>query len=87
MNMGNLGIMPKVTKKKEAANEITNQTDILSSFQTMINNGEISQFIIAGLDSNRQLVIATYCKDVVEGLGTLDLAKIALVNQQGDGTE
>lgn len=77
--------MPKASKKKTATSaDCSNQLNILESFKEMVESGNVEEFIIAGLDGDNQIILASYCGDIITGLGILEMGKYALMNQQAE---
>ena len=78
-----VGIMPKASKEKVGiSNSIQDQLDVLDKFREFIVNGEIDEFVITGIDNEKQLVLASFCYDIIGGVGILELAKTTMINQQ-----
>lgn len=82
-----IGLMPKASKEKKSNHTNQIQLEIVDSFKKMIEEGAIQEFIVVGLDSNRQVVVASYCSDIFEGVGMLELGKLAFINQQSQEEE
>lgn len=79
----NLGLMPKASKSRaKVNNEINGQMQVVESFKELVESGQVSEFIVAGLDADNQIILASYCGDVITGLGILEMGKFALLNQQ-----
>lgn len=78
-----VGIMPKASKEKVGtSNSIQDQLDVLDRFRELIETGQIDEFVITGIDNERQLVLASFCYDIIGGVGILELAKTTMINQQ-----
>jgi hypothetical protein len=77
-----VGLMPKVSKEKTNGNPSSApQADVVESFKKMVESGVIQEFIITALDSDGQVVLASFCEDITLGLGILEMGKFALINQ------
>lgn len=78
-----LGLMPKASKNKvKINNDMSGQVQVIESFNEMIQSGQVSEFIITGLDNDGQIILASYCGDLITGLGMMEMGKLALMNQQ-----
>lgn len=78
-------LVPKPTREKKKSfkdNTTAEELSVIDSFRKMVEDGDIEQFVIAGLDSNGEIVIANYVSNLVECFGILELAKYATINQQ-----
>lgn len=85
MDDNKIGLMPKASKKKNSTSgDYSSQLSILESFKEMVENGQVEEFIIAGLDGDNQIVLASHCGDIITGLGVLEMGKYALMNQQAE---
>lgn len=81
------GLMPKASTEKYnvKGSTITDQLEVLDNFKSVITSGEISNFIVIGVDHEGQIVLASYCDDIIEGVGILETAKFAYLRQQSEG--
>lgn len=83
-NEENLGLMPDVKVNKKTSSKVSDQMEIVNSFKEMVESGSIEQFMIVGVDPEKQTIIATYCQDSFYGLGILEMGKFAFMNQQSE---
>lgn len=76
--------MPKTSKEK--VNPVTmglsEQLEVIDKFRDIVNDGQVEDFFIIGIDGSNQMIMASFCHDTVRGVGILELGKMALVNQQ-----
>jgi hypothetical protein len=82
-NKQELGLMPKASKEKVKMN--TNNSEkmaIVESFQKMVGDGDVEEFILFGIDEHGQIAIASYCSDTYRGVGMFEMGKLAFINQQ-----
>jgi hypothetical protein len=84
-NKGN-ELMPKAsTEKFNFKDSVCDQLEVLDNFKAVISNGDIQSFIVIGVDQERQIVLASYGDDIIEGVGILETAKFAYLRQQSEG--
>lgn len=84
MNDNNL--MPNMTKNK-VNSSINAQLDIIDEFRGSVESGDITDFMIIGLDKTHQPYANFYCNDVIIGLGMLEAGKLNLLNKLGENNE
>jgi hypothetical protein len=82
-NKQELGLMPKASKEKVKMNNSNNEKlAIVESFQKMVENDDVEEFILFGVDEHGQIAIASYCSDTYRGVGMFEMGKLAFINQQ-----
>lgn len=74
-----IGLVTKPEKAKEAYSH--DMLEVLEGVKKMIEDGEITEFIVSGIDPDGEVILAACCKDLVGGVGMLEIAKQALIQQ------
>lgn len=81
----NIGLMPKTSKEVSSTTSIIDeQLEVVKHFSELIDNGQVDEFMIIGIDENNQMVMASYYNSVVTGVGLLEMGKYALMNSSGE---
>lgn len=80
--------MPKASKQKpQIGKDTTDQTNIINSFKELVESDRIQEFVLYGIDSDGQIIVASYCSDIYTGIGLTEMGKLAYMNQQVNGEE
>lgn len=71
-----------VTKPQKAKNDYKKDLiEVLESVKQMVEDGTITEFIVTGIDQDGEVILAACCKDLVGGVGILEIGKQALIQQ------
>lgn len=82
-------IIPKPSREK-TSKKIDNNSyrmEILENFMNMVERGDVNDFIICGLSSDGQLLVASDCANTVVGTGILELTKQSFASSVGEFQE
>lgn len=74
-------LLPKPSKDKQVTSNIDDQIKVLEGFKDVILNGEVESFVVVGVNGEGQVLLATYCDDIVSSVGIIEVGKYALMNQ------
>ena len=74
-----IGLVTRPEKTKEAYKK--DLLEILDGFKKMVEDGEVVEFILSGMDTDGEVIMAACCKDMVGGVGMLEIAKQSLIQQ------
>lgn len=74
-----VGLVTRPEKAKKAYKE--DLLEAIESVRKMIEDGEMTEFVVAGMDKEGEVILAACCKDLVGGVGMLEIAKTALIQQ------
>lgn len=80
----NIGLMPNFKKEKKNKNK-EQKLDAINNFYDMVENGYVHEFIIAGIDNDKQIVLAPFVENKLELLGLLEASKVSLINNNDHG--
>lgn len=75
-------IIPNGTNIYPKDTVMTKQLEVLEQFKQMVEEGDINGLIITGVDTEKQIVLASFCEDVLSGIGILETGKYAFLRQQ-----
>lgn len=74
-----VGLVSKPEQAKEKYKE--DLLEVLDEFRQMVESGEITEYVISSLDKDGEVILTACCKDLVGGVGMLEMAKTALIQQ------
>jgi hypothetical protein len=74
-----IGLVTKPEKKQKEYKQ--DMLEVLESVKKMIEEDEMTEFIVSGIDPNGEVILAACCKDLVGGVGMLEIAKQSLIQQ------
>ena len=73
--------MPEANEYKSGSG-ITDKLGVVDEFRSMVEKGEVKEFIITGVADDGNLILASYCESLAEGVGLMELGKMSLINRQ-----
>lgn len=74
-----IGLVTRPEKAKKAYKE--DLLEVIDGVRKMIEDGEMTEFIVSGIDQDGEVILAACCKDMVGGVGMLEIAKQSLIQQ------
>jgi len=74
-----IGLVTKPEKVKDSYQQ--DMLEVLEGVKKMVEEGEMTEFIVSGVDPNGEVIMAACCKDLVGGVGMLEIAKQSLIQQ------
>jgi hypothetical protein len=81
--MSDSKVIGLVTQEQKNAQEYQKGLlEIVDHFRKMVKDGEVSEFVIASLDTENEVVITSCAKDFLGAVGLFEMGKQTLISQQ-----
>lgn len=74
-------LMPEASEARSKS-DTADKMAVVNEFKEMVESGVVKEFIITGVGDDGNLILASYCGSLSEGVGLLELGKISLINRQ-----
>ena len=69
-------------EQKQAESYQKGLLEIVDHFRGMVKDGEVTEFVIASLDQEGEVVITSCAKDFIGAVGLFEMGKHTLMEQQ-----
>lgn len=74
----------KPKTEEESKKNLEYMLSIIDDFRSMVEKGEVEEFVISYMDSSSSVELSANCKDIVGAIGILEMSKQIVLHQVMD---